>query len=422
MAVLARVLEARLSLVLLFLSVLVFGYEVSLGNANAVPVLLGAGALDRSHVLAGEWWRLGSAMFVHVGLLHLLVYVSGCFGCCVVVEHDLGKARFVLVYLASGIAGAAASVIVDERVSAGASGVCCGMIAAMLILRQRELGSWGALFRDTFARLVLATVALGFGITSPFIVMDHGAHAGGFVAGAMLTWALTASAFRVRGTILALAAIAMLVFAAVRPWWKPREAPEFFAYAYLSGEVSDDTGTTYPIHYARARRFAQRACDQGGALGCEYLVRIYQEGLGTPKDDATVLHILDRSCERGDSQACYEQGAMLAKDPAATQAIDLFEKACTSPRQRVWAACVSLAEYYRVGRGRPKDLTHARALVQEACDVGYEDGCAGTIFIDAWIAPPGPGRDAGIEKLRAMCKEEGSWSCRCLHTAEKWPG
>ncbi|WP_394838183.1 rhomboid family intramembrane serine protease [Pendulispora rubella] len=419
MAVLARVLEARLSLLLLVLSVLVFGYEISLGDTSAVPVLLASGALERSHVLAGEWWRLGSAMFVHVGLLHLLFHVSGCFGCCVVVEHELGKARFLLLYLASGLAGAAASVILYGKVSAGASGVACGMIGAMLILRQRELGSWGDVFRDPFARLVVAMVVVGFGVAGLFTDMDHAAHGGGFVAGAMLTWALTASAFRVRGTSLALAAIAMLVYAAVRPWWTPSEAPDLFAYAYLGG---DDTGATYPVDYARARRFAERSCDQGSALGCEYLARIYQEGLGTPKDDAQVLRILDRCCERGDSQACYEQGAMLAKDPAATRAIDLFEKACTSPRKRVLAACVSLSEYYRVGRGRPKDLAHARALVQEACDIGYEDGCAGIILIDAWVAPPGPARDASIEKLRAMCKEEGSWSCRCLHTAEKWPG
>lgn len=72
----------------------------------------------------GEWWRLGTAMFLHFGLVHLAMNMWALWDGGRLVERLYGPLRFVVVYFASGLAGNLLSLIVqgDRAVSGGASG------------------------------------------------------------------------------------------------------------------------------------------------------------------------------------------------------------------------------------------------------------------------------------------------------------
>jgi len=216
-----RAQQAPITSLLIAIDVLVFIAMSVQGDSTENRTLIAFGASARTLVLDdGEWWRLGSSMFLHIGIMHLLMNSWAAFSVGGGVEPRLGKLKYLGVYLAAGISGAAASTIYRNVLSAGASGAIFGTVGAMLILRQRELGAWGALVRDGFAKRVFLNVALWTLFASQALNVDNAAHLGGFVIGAALTWGLTAPerSARIRDTALAVLAFATLTMAAIQPW------------------------------------------------------------------------------------------------------------------------------------------------------------------------------------------------------------
>lgn len=135
----------------------------------------------------GEWWRLGAAMFLHFGVLHLATNMFALWDSGRLVEAAFGARRFIAIYLCSGLTGNLLSLIAqgDRAVSGGASGAIFGVYGAFLVYllhhRQRLNRSdfrwmfWGA---AAFAGVMLILGSMVSGI-------DNAAHAGGLVAGAL---------------------------------------------------------------------------------------------------------------------------------------------------------------------------------------------------------------------------------------------
>lgn len=146
--------------------------------------LLAFGALGRYHVLGGEYWRLLSAMFMHVWLLHLFWNSWAMFGWCAGIERLVRSAWFAFAYLSTGIAASAASLIGHPVVSAGASGAGFGMIGVTLAILYRRAGGWDPFMADPFVKQVLINTAIWvvIGLTA-LSNMDNYAHLGGFVFG-----------------------------------------------------------------------------------------------------------------------------------------------------------------------------------------------------------------------------------------------
>ena len=107
-----------LILFLIAANVAMFAWEIAAGALADRETIIEAGALVRERVLAGEWWRLVSAVFV------------AC-------EHAVGGARTALVYFASGIAGGLLSMVMGPGPSVGASGAIFGIIAAVVVVMYR---------------------------------------------------------------------------------------------------------------------------------------------------------------------------------------------------------------------------------------------------------------------------------------------
>ena len=88
----------------------------------------------------GEWWRLGTAMFVHFGIVHLAINMWALWDSCRFVERLYGQGRFLVIYGAGGMAGSLFSLLAhgDSAVSGGASGAIFSAYGALLVWLWRE--------------------------------------------------------------------------------------------------------------------------------------------------------------------------------------------------------------------------------------------------------------------------------------------
>ena len=128
--------------------VVLFAWVAAHGSTTDTATLVRFGALEPSRVWGGEWWRLLTAAFLHVGLLHLAWNLFFGIPLCRLVEGAIGPRRFLALYLASALGASAASLLGHQAaVSAGASGALFGVAGAMFALYRRVVGSWSAFFR-----------------------------------------------------------------------------------------------------------------------------------------------------------------------------------------------------------------------------------------------------------------------------------
>ncbi len=85
--------------------------------------------------LAGEWWRLISSCFLHIGVVHLLMNMYAFLLIGAQLEPRLGKLRFSVAYLLTGIIASGTSLWWHRHtISAGASGAIFGMYGVFLAM------------------------------------------------------------------------------------------------------------------------------------------------------------------------------------------------------------------------------------------------------------------------------------------------
>ncbi|MBS0631184.1 MAG: rhomboid family intramembrane serine protease [Verrucomicrobia bacterium] len=148
------------------------------------------GANNGAATTGGEWWRLLTSAFLHFGLVHLLLNMWALFSVGGLLERLLGRALYLLLYLASAIGGGLLSIAWngDKLWSAGASGAVFGVYGGLLgyVLRHKEAlprSVWKPLQNSA---LTFAGYNLIYGAIHPGI--DNAAHIGGLVTGLALGW------------------------------------------------------------------------------------------------------------------------------------------------------------------------------------------------------------------------------------------
>lgn len=199
------------------------------------------GANNAAATTDGEWWRLVSYMFMHYGLVHLLLNAWAFFQAGHLVERLFGRGLYALIYFGSGIIGGLATLRWNgDRIwSAGASGAVFGVYGALLGYLWREQHRVPAgIFRPMLkSTLLFAGYSLFYGAVHPNI--DNAAHLGGLLAGLLLGWVgalpLEPEArARLRGRRdaigAALAAAAIAVGVIVAPRYDYRARDEFVAW------------------------------------------------------------------------------------------------------------------------------------------------------------------------------------------------
>ena len=132
-----------------------------------------------------QWWRLGTALFLHFGAIHLALNSFALWDVGQLAERMYGHFRYIGIYIVSGLSGNLLSLVVqgNSAVSGGASGAIFGIYAAVLVFLWRERAIISAHeFRWLFwGGSAFAVFSIGLGFVIPGI--DNAAHIGGFVTG-----------------------------------------------------------------------------------------------------------------------------------------------------------------------------------------------------------------------------------------------
>jgi membrane associated rhomboid family serine protease len=157
-------------------------------------------------VAHGEWWRLFTAMFLHASFFHLAVNMYSLFFVGSIMEQLIGRWRFLLLYLASGLAGSAGALLLSPLTpTVGASGAIFGVLGGLFILERRGNIATGG----QIAGLIVLNLVITFAFSSSISV---GGHIGGLIGGMVLMVALLH--FR-RSALYSIAAVAAVVVASV---------------------------------------------------------------------------------------------------------------------------------------------------------------------------------------------------------------
>lgn len=127
-------------------NVIVFLILASQGDTEDPMFMLEHGAVYSELIIQGkEWYRLFTCMFLHFGVEHLMNNMLILVVAGIQLENALGKLKFLLLYLISGMGSSLLSLFVmmkteDFAVSAGASGAVFGIIGALLWVAVRNRG------------------------------------------------------------------------------------------------------------------------------------------------------------------------------------------------------------------------------------------------------------------------------------------
>jgi rhomboid protease GluP len=207
--------------------VTVFAVMVTFGVPFLTPSatqLQAWGANDGSRiVLRGEYWRLFTSVFIHGGLIHLAVNMWSLMVIGPLVERLYGNLAFAIIYLASGLGGAIASVAASPvRIGVGASGAICGVLGALmafLITHRRSIPA--SLLKSLGANvlgIIVFMVVLGRIVPNIDQEAHYGGLATGFLCGLLLyrPWPVARSLFvGVRRAAVSLVIAAALAAAAL---------------------------------------------------------------------------------------------------------------------------------------------------------------------------------------------------------------
>ncbi|MCT4687486.1 rhomboid family intramembrane serine protease [Vallitalea sp.] len=178
---------------LIVINTIFFIYMERLGGTTNILNLVKFGAIDYySFFMKGEYYRIITSMFIHIGALHLLYNTFSLFIFGTRIEKYMKKWEYILLYGISGICGGLLSITVDlvnrrPVVSAGASGAIYGIIGAILIYSKVYKKHIGGL--NSYTILIMFIVGIAFGTMN--LGINNLAHLGGFIGGAIVAYLLT---------------------------------------------------------------------------------------------------------------------------------------------------------------------------------------------------------------------------------------
>jgi rhomboid protease GluP len=142
------------------------------------------GANFGPRTLSGEWWRVFTAGFVHMGLLHVFMNMWVLYDVGRAVEELYGSSKFFAIYMIALVGGCICSLLVNPMlIGAGASGAVFGSFGALIAFWWRHHNIFPAGFIKQRSQVVVFLLActLIYGFYTPEI--DNAAHLGGLIFG-----------------------------------------------------------------------------------------------------------------------------------------------------------------------------------------------------------------------------------------------
>lgn len=165
--------------ILLYIIMEIFGN----GSTNNITLLKFGANLDVL-VKNGEYYRLFTSIFLHIGIMHLLCNMYSLYIIGREVENLFGKVKYIIIFILSGIFGSILSMAFSHNViSAGASGAIFGLLGALLYFGMHYRTYLGEALVRSIIPILIINLIIGF--LSPGI--DMAAHIGGFVGGILVS-------------------------------------------------------------------------------------------------------------------------------------------------------------------------------------------------------------------------------------------
>ena len=192
--------------------------ELSGGSTNSQTLLKYGANLDVL-VKNGEYYRLFTCIFLHIGIMHLLCNMYSLYIIGREVENLFGKIKYIIIIILSGIFGSIMSLaFTHNTISAGASGAIFGLLGALLYFGMHYRTYLGEAIKRSIIPIIVVNLIIGFFAEG----IDLAAHIGGLVGGvlvAMMVGVPDKSKTKdiINGTILT---IIYLIFISYLAFWR----------------------------------------------------------------------------------------------------------------------------------------------------------------------------------------------------------
>lgn len=199
---------------LIAINVIIYFASVLAGSYNEI---LSKFAISAPLIRGGQYYRLLTGCFLHGNIFHL---AFNCYALYVIgtqMESYLGKAKYLIIYLFSGISGALFSMIFGSpnALSIGASGAIFGLMGSMVYFGFHYRVFLGNVIKSQIIPLIVLNLVIGFLSNG----IDNAAHVGGLVGGMLSTMALgikykSTTSEKVNGIIVSLIFLAFSIYMA----------------------------------------------------------------------------------------------------------------------------------------------------------------------------------------------------------------
>ena len=165
--------------VFLFIMMYIFG-----NGSESTSTLIKFGANYDLLTKSGEYYRLFTCMFLHIGIWHLLCNMYSLYIIGKEIENLYGKSKYLVIYVLSGLCGSILSIAFSHNtISAGASGAIFGLLGALLYFGYYYRTYLGATIRSSIIPVIILNLIIG--LLTPGI--SNSAHIGGLVGGILVS-------------------------------------------------------------------------------------------------------------------------------------------------------------------------------------------------------------------------------------------
>ena len=201
---------------LLIINIIIFILMYIIGDGSEdINTLVNFGALAKDLVFNGEYYRLITSAFIHIGVIHLIFNMYALYILGKDIESYFGSIKYTFIYLTSALIGSLLSLVfmTDYSVSAGASGAIFGLMGSLLYFGY----NYRVTLNNSITKQILPIIFLNLliGFTSSGI--NNYAHIGGLLGGYIASMVVgvkykTKKSEQINGAIVLILLILFLIY------------------------------------------------------------------------------------------------------------------------------------------------------------------------------------------------------------------
>ena len=205
--------------ILIAVNIVVFLLMYVLGNGSTDGATLAMFGANNSVAVATyhEYYRLFTAMFLHIGFIHLACNMYALYVIGPQIESFYGKVKFLIIYLVGGVIGNLfANIFEINTIGAGASGAIFALFGALLYFGYHYRVYLGTVIRTQIIPVIVLNLLIGFTTSG----ISNAAHIGGLIGGTLISYAVgvpkkSTISDSIHGTIISILLIVFLVYMSI---------------------------------------------------------------------------------------------------------------------------------------------------------------------------------------------------------------